>query len=355
MKLNKVFSLILGMGLFVFPVFSQTTLLTDLQTRVNEFSESLVKSLPFNAAIGLNWSDAYIGKVFPSLPPHFGVGVSAGMTSMEIDAFKGLLDMFDAGALGSVGDLTFMPVPAYATEARVGGVFLPFDLGFKFGILPENSLSLGNVKLSYTLLGASLRIAPLELLLSGNPLLLVLPNISVGVGVNYLSGGIGDISIGKAINFSFTLPGKESNSYTLGLSEPKLGLSWETTALDFTLQASKNLLVITPYIGVGVSRATSKAGYGVTTKVKYTENSIDKELTTDAELKNLRDKLESARLGGIDVDANGFESIIENSGVSFRAFGGLSFNIAVIKIDLTGMFNFTDQNWGVSLGTRFQL
>ncbi|MDR1399916.1 MAG: hypothetical protein LBJ41_08345 [Treponema sp.] len=342
MKINKIFAFMLGMGLFVSSVFSQTSKpLSDLQDGVKEFSASLVKSLPFNAAIGLNWSDAYIGKVFPSLPPHFGIGVSAGMTSMKMDAFKKVLDVFDAGALGSLGDLPFMPLPAYAAEARVGGIFLPFDLGFKFGILPENSLPLGDVKLSYTLLGASLRIAPLELLLSGNPLLLVLPNISVGFGVNYLSGGIGDIAIGQNMSFSF------GQNNTLELSQPKLGLSWETTALDFTLQASKSLLIITPYIGVGVSSAKSKAGYGVTTKMKYNSNDVNAD--------SLEKELADAGLD-IDVGTDGFESIIEKRGVvSVRAFGGLSFNIAVIRIDLTGMFNFTDQNWGVSLGTRFQL
>ncbi|MDR1324784.1 MAG: hypothetical protein LBK00_01970 [Treponema sp.] len=354
MKVNKIVALMLGMGLFVSPVFSQTpTPLTDLQKGVNEFSESLVKSLPFNAAIGLNWSDAYIGKVFPSLPPHFGVGVSMGMTSMKIGAFTELLNVFDVGALGSLGNLAFMPLPAYAAEARVGGVFLPFDLGFKFGMLPEGSLPLGDAKLNYTLLGASLRIAPLELLLSGNPLLLVLPSISVGVGVNHLSGGIGDISIGKSMEFTF---GTGTIPYKLKIDQPKLGLSWETTALDFTLQASKSLLIITPYIGVGVSSAKSKAGYGVTTKVTYTDDSgSQQDLTNAANLDSLKNNLETAGLGGIDVDANGFKSIIEDKGVSVRAFGGLSFNLAVIRIDLTGMFNFTDQNWGVSLGTRFQL
>jgi hypothetical protein len=349
MKINKTFALILGMGLCAAPVFSQT--LNDLQEGVKGFSENLVKSLPFNAAIGLNWSDAYIGKVFPSLPPHFGAGVSVGMTSMKMGAFKGLLDVFDAGALGSVGDLAFMPLPSYAAEARVGGVFFPFDLGLKFGVLPADSLPLGDVTLSYTLFGASLRVAPLDLLLAGNPLLLILPNISVGVGVNYLSGGIG-VPIGSGMSFSFNVP--TQGDYTLRLTKPKLGLKWETTALDFTLQASKSLLIITPYIGVGVSSATSRAGYGVTTKMQYGKTGDLKELDAD-QRKDLEKNLEAAGLDDIAVTANGFESIIENSGVSVRAFGGVSLNLTVIRVDLTGMFNFEDQNWGVSLGTRFQL
>jgi hypothetical protein len=76
---------------------------------------------------------------------------------------------------------------------------------------------------------------------------------------------------------------------------------------------------------------------------------------TDAELDELKTNLKAAGLGDIAVTTNGFVSIIENSGVSFRAFGGLSVNLTVIRIDLTGMYNLTDQNWGISLGTRFQL
>jgi hypothetical protein len=270
------------------------------------------------------------------------------MTSMKMDAFKGLLDVFDAG--DALGNFAFMPLPAYAAEARVGGLFFPFDLGLKFGVLPEDSLPWGDVKLSYKLFGASLRVAPLELLLAGNPLLLILPNISVGIGVNYLSGGIG-VPIGSAMDFSFKVV---DQSYTLKLTKPELGLKWETTALDFTLQASKSLLIITPYIGVGVSSATSRAGYGVTTTMKYGETGSETDLTEE-ELQQLKDNLKAAGLSEIAVTTKGFESIIEDTGVSFRAFGGVSLNLTVIRIDLTGMFNFEDQNWGVSLGTRFQL
>jgi hypothetical protein len=348
MKANKLFALVLGMGLLAGPVFSQSTPtpLSKLQDGMQGFSKGLVDSLPFNAATGLNWSDAYIGKLFPSLPPHFGIGVSAGLTSMKMDGFTELLNVFNADALGS---LAFMPLPAYAAEARIGGVFLPFDLGFKFGFFPAGtSFFVDNMTFNYTLVGGSLRFAPLELLLADSMLLLVLPNISLGIGVNHLKGGISDIAVGNGMNFSFTLG---QNTYALALDQPKLGLSWETTALDFTLQVSKSLFIITPYIGLGLSSATSKAGYGVTTKVTYTENGTEQPLETAG----LAEKLGEAGLGGIDVSANGLESIIENKGMSFRAFGGFSFNLAVLRFDITGMFNLLDQNWGVSFGTRFQL
>jgi hypothetical protein len=300
--------------------------MAELQSAVEHFSEDLVKSLPFNASIGLNWSDAYIGKVFPSLPPHFGVGVAGGMTTMKVAGFKELTKAFGAD-LG----LDFMPMPAYVAEARVGGLFLPFDVGLKFGTLPEGTFDLGEVNLGFTLVGASLRWAVIDNL--------ILPKISVGVGVNYLKGNVG-VPVGEG--FKFTL----ANGKVLELAKPELALEWETTALDFTVQASKSLLIITPYIGVGASYAWSKAGYGVTTKLTYDGNPVDS---------TVLDTLKDAIGSGIDVDENGFGRILEDEGLAFRAFGGLSLNLVVIRFDVTAMLNFADMNFGATAGVRFQL
>jgi hypothetical protein len=40
---------------------------------------------------------------------------------------------------------------------------------------------------------------------------------------------------------------------------------------------------------------------------------------------------------------------------SGQIFGGVSFNIFVVKINLAGSYNFISQIWGASAGLRFQL
>ena len=65
------------------PVFSQSEL-DELKSRLDSFSEAMALSLPFNSTIGLNWSDAYIGQ-FLRLPPHFGAGLSVGVTALNIE------------------------------------------------------------------------------------------------------------------------------------------------------------------------------------------------------------------------------------------------------------------------------
>ena len=43
------------------------------------------------------------------------------------------------------------------------------------------------------------------------------------------------------------------------------------------------------------------------------------------------------------------------AGWAFRAFGGLSINLLIAHIDITGMYDFLGQNYGLTLGARVQL
>jgi len=325
--------LFLGLLLCVFiaaPVFSQNSL-EDLRNIMDAFSENMAKSLPFNASMGLNWSDAYIGKFFPALPPHFGAGVSLGYTTLDAGSFNGLLKQF---GIDLPINLSGYPLPGWALEGRLGGFFLPFDIGVKFGWLPID-ISSSDLKLDYLLTGFDLRYALLE----GKGLL---PRLSVGAGFNYLKGGLTK-SIGEERKFDYT--DLSNTRQTLTLEAPKVGISWETATLDFKAQISKTLLIVTPYLGVGASVGWSKAGYKVETKITDTGNNIGTNMANQI----------FGQLGIDNIDANGFFSIKDFNGWSFRAFGGVGLSLAILKIDLTGLFNFIDQNYGISLGARIQL
>jgi hypothetical protein len=326
---------LLMVALALVPGFSQNNPLTDLQDGVNDFSASLAKSLPLNSSLGLNWSDAYIGQLLGP-PPHFGVGLSAGVSTMDFDAVNGLMEILGSGLPFDLGK---MILPGYTSEVRVGGFILPFDAGIKVGILPDFTLS--DISLDYTNVGGDIRYALLE----GNPLL---PVVSLGLGVNYLRGGI-STTVPTGMSFSFT-EGPGGAPHTLALSDAELGFSWETTALDLTAQVSKSFILVTPYLGLGVNYAWSKAGYAVKTDLTYDGTPL-----TAGELAALKSALSTAGLSGIDVDETGFSSIINNDGLGLRLFGGLSFNIAVIRIDLTALYGLLSGDFGGTLGLRFQL
>jgi hypothetical protein len=303
--------------------------LVDLQKNVDAFSSKLADSLPFNASMGLNWSDAYIGK-FLDLPPHFGVGISGGITSLDSVAFGDLLDNFGVSL-----PLDQMLLPAYVVEGRLGGFFLPFDVGVKFGALPQVDFG-DRLKIDYLLAGADVRFAVME----GN---LILPKLSVGVGFNFLKSML-TAPLGSGVSFNVA-------SKSLELSQPEAVFSWETKSIDLKAQLSKSFAIITPYVGLGASYAWSSAGYSVDSKLKYGGQAVD-----SSAISEIKDTLANAGVQGLDnINANGFSSIINVEGWAFRAFGGISLNVLLIRFDLTGMYNFADSNYGVTLGVRVQI
>jgi len=307
----------------------------DLQDNAAEFSEGLAKTLPFNASLGLNWSDAFIGKLFPSLPPHFGVGVSLGMTTMDSPIMKTLSGLLNTKLPVSISK---MPIPAYTAEARVGGFILPFDIGVKVGYLPE--VELFGIGSNYLLVGGDIRYAVLN-----NA---ILPKVSIGVGVNYLQGGV-------FAKMGTDIPGLEFGAgNSISLEKPKVEFTWITKSLDFKAQISKSFLIITPYAGLGASYAWSQAGYSVKAKVNAKVNGQDVEIP-DEGIKELNDYIEDQKIDTLKVSKDGISSLIESNSFGLRAFGGISVNLTVFRIDLTVLYSILDNNYGGSLGFRFQL
>jgi len=328
--------------LFAMPAFSQS--LSSLQSTVDDFSGALAKSLAFNSTMGLNWSDAHIGKLL-GVPPHFGIGLTSGFTTMNFGSMNSLLNMFNV-SLPANANIGGFALPGYALEARIGGFFLPFDIGVKFGYLKLNSdilngllqANIPDFSMDYLLVGADIRYALVGGKKATSPF-----KLSIGVGYNYLKGGIG-MQVPGATPLSFTYKDPSNTSHTLDIPAPTLGLNWQTQSLDFKLQASLKVAIVTPYLGVGATYAKSSAGYEVESKIK-----VDGHTPTSAEKQIIKG------FGINGIDANGFSQINEVTGWSFRTFGGLSINIPFVKFDLTGMYDFISQGYGVTFGVRFQM
>ena len=302
------------------PAFSQVGFsLDEISKTMDEFSENVAKALPFNSSMGLNWADAYIGNF-----PRFGAGLSLGFTTMDDGSLTNIMEYFDISLPSFVSGFSGYPVPGYTFEARLGGFGLPFDIGFKFGTLPLESIN-------YLLVGGDVRFA----ILKQN---VILPAISLGIGFNYMEGGI-ERSIGKDINYSYN---PTDPSYYITVTKPTVNIDWSASSLDFKAQISKSFVIFTPYLGIGASTGWSKANVDVTMKTE-----------TGPELEQLKQIFKEGI--GIDLNDKGFHSETEKpkNGWSFRLFGGLSFNVTVFRIELTGFYNF--DKWGATLGARIQL
>ncbi|MDR3201226.1 MAG: hypothetical protein LBT68_07180 [Spirochaetales bacterium] len=166
-----IFCLAAGLG------FSQTTL-DRYKGGIEDFAEDLAAVLPINSMIGLNWNDAYIGQ-FLGVPPHFGIGFTGGFTTIPYGPIKDLVQDAMGGDSGDIPSLVRsmgIPIPAYTIDARIGGFILPFDAGLKFGYL---KMDISDVKIDYLLVGGDVRYCVLEQLL-------LVPDVSIGLGFNYM-------------------------------------------------------------------------------------------------------------------------------------------------------------------------
>ena len=320
------------LGLPVVNVAAQSDVIDDLDTFKSSFegfSEKFSGSLPMNSMIGLNWSDAYVGQLLPI--PSLGVGVTAGATVMPLAIFEDLTNSLDVGSIDNLPGLG-IPLPGYAVDARVGGIFLPFDIGLKFGTLPE--LDLGNVSAEYTNFGVDLRYAVLD----GG----ILPKLSIGAGYNYLAGAVTTpLGFGETTIASVDLP--DNNTADLLLADPVLDFSWEANVIDFKAQLSKSFLIVEPSIGLGASYGTAGTTSGLTTEV-----SLDGAPTGVS-----IDDVES--IANVEVSDQGVSLSSDVETLEFRAFGGASLNLAIFRLDLGLMYNFTSGAYGGTLGARVQL
>lgn len=277
--------LILSAGVFAAPV-------DEFNGFLGDFLEEINAAMPDNAMLGGNWSDSYIGQ-FLSVPPHFGVGVSGGVTRFPIAALEKAVAMVGPDLPGTI------VMPTASLEGRLGGFVLPFDIGARIGFMPK--VTLKDVEVNLLSFGGDVRFA---LLKSG----VIKPDISLGLGYSHISGSVGYAF--NAGNLGTKIPG-----ITVTGDTKDLGINFKSNVFELKAQISKSFLAITPYVGASGYYAISESDYSVG----------DQE---DSKKENV--------YGG-------------------RVFGGLSLNITVVKIDLSGMYNFTTQNWGANVGVRIQI
>ena len=326
--------------LIAMPGFSQIADISDFTPEMvsdlmDEFTGNLGKSLPFNSSLGLNWSDASIGKF-----PHFGVGFALGFSTMELGAMDELVKLFAPSLPSWLSGFGGFPIPGYSIEARLGGFVIPFDIGFKFGYLPFTSEKNNIEEFNYFNIGGDIRISLFDIFLKDNEKLLnAFPKLSFGIGYNHLSGGLGLSAATSDKVYVYD----EDNQKKITVKAPQFNLDWETNSMDFTLQLSKKIAFFTPYFGIGLSNGWSSAGYSVKTEIEDSEGNLEA----------VRPYFEE--YGIMDLSEYGFSSSQEFSGFSSRLFTGFSLAAKFVIFDFTYLYNFIDKNYGVSFGIRVQM
>jgi hypothetical protein len=318
--------------------FAGTLDFTSFQTAFNTFAQDLADVLPFNASIGQSWSSAYIGQL-----PHLGVGVTVGATTIPfaaVDAIVANLGVTLPSELDYVRQYGF-PIPAYTIDARLGGIFLPFDVGVKVGYLPPDALKQAGVAIAvdYLLAGADVRVA----LLKDEGFV---PALSVGAGYSFMKGKIGvpGLLSGTTSITSFLNP-YDQTYHALDLSNPSLDLQWDTSVIEGKVQLSKRLLILTPYLGAAVG---AHAGGGVSSTLLYDGVAI-----TQAQI----DQIVQAYtlLGQTPPDLSLTGIVVQKEvapALAYRVYGGVSVDLLILSLDLGVGYNISSGSLGGSVNLR---
>ena len=265
---------------------------------LNSFTGTIADYIPDTAAQQNIWADAYIGKVFPSFPPHFGAGFSVGGSLIQSDF---IAEAFSA--MGSPIDINNIFLPTVTVDARVGGLFLPFDIGVHAMKLDPIDLNAGPLgfKAGFMTYGADLRYCVLE----PN---LILPAISVGASFTHSEG-----------------------SFAMNIRNTNTEITYDTNIFAFTAQVSKSILIATPFVGV---RAVYQVGnYNWDANFSYTYE--DKTYTIDLN--------------------NTIEKTFDMADGNYMLFAGVGLNFFVIQTTVTATYDVNKGNFAGALSIHAKL
>ncbi|MFI3257593.1 MAG: hypothetical protein R3Y36_04780 [Spirochaetales bacterium] len=266
---------------------SQTPDATTINEGLNQFVEDFSASV-LNATINQNvYADAYIGKLLPSLPPHFAIGFNTSFA---------MTDMTGLQTAGNQLGITNIPetfaLPYMAADIRIGGLFLPFDIGFTFMKMP--SLSLFDIETDYMTWGADLRYALMEQSTFK-------PAISLGVGYYQSSGNLKVSDSGSSVS-----------------------LAYKTNILTISAQISKTFFgIITPFFAGRFVMADADTGY-------------------DWNVYSLLEGSGSYKKSFAELN-------------QFNIYGGLSVNIFILRLTPSVSYDFTNEIFSGALSARIQI
>ncbi len=185
---------------------------------MDDFAKQLSVAVPQAATQQNVWADAYIGKAFPSVPPHVGGGFNLGLTHIDT---TGIASAAKALNIDNVENSYYFPT--FTADIRIGGILLPFDFDIavmKTGKISTDKIPGANLDVDFLTVGADFRYAVID----GG---LVMPKLSVGMGYFYNQGSFGCDS-----NYA------------------KANVDYKIHTMYAQVQLSKQILMLTPFVGL---------------------------------------------------------------------------------------------------------
>ena len=335
MNLKKILAFMLLISIFSFSAFAfdfgslldgtdakepATFNTENISAGLDDFTFSLIKTAPSTVSHQNMWASAYIGQLL-DLPPHFGGGISMGMAQLKTDGIATVLK-----EMGLNYDVKNLFLPTLTFDARIGGFFIPFDLGIH-GMMIKNPLEF-NIQdtffsIDYGTVGADIRVP----LIKQN---VVLPNLSLGFGYAYSKGNAG-ISVQN-----------ETAKVTAG---------YESQILQATVQVSKKILIVEPFAGVRATLSSNKRNWSWNYDGSKMLDEKTKGLLGEEGLSLLKE--EQYFNSG---DWSGFTINKEDPNYTAQLFAGIGFDFLFIaQGTLNVSFDVVNQIWAGGFSFRVKL
>jgi hypothetical protein len=302
----------------------------SLNAQINEFMRNVGNLIPDSVTQQNVWARA------PTKYGSFGLGATVSATLYDQKSVgkilkgEGLSDF-----IGSKFDLNNLPsdipfLPGGSVELRIGIPGIPLDVGISGMYLPEQiSEYLGEGLLfKYLSVGGDIRFAliqdkhfaiPFTKIRSNNP---AIPGLTLGVGYYFTSLEMG-LYNGEVIATG-------NNWFAGDKYENYLNMQFISSTVVTSLQLSKDLWVITPYVGIKGIYCAKDAGYSWGTKnpvaFKGRNESFD---------------------GGLDYTSKGIKGA---SAWYFEVYGGMALFGQLLTIGVS--YNVITEHVGLSASVR---
>ena len=308
----------------------------DIGKAFESFTDKMTEVLPETTTQLGVWSDAYIGKLFPSVPPHFGLGVTVAGTFIKTKEFSSvaetIVNEINGAAAGASQDFNFsipnaIPFPAYSVNARLGGIILPFDVGLYGSYLKINSLKFEDFTgaITYYSFGGDIRYAVMK----GSTLL---PKISVGAGYIYTHMALG-------VKGSSTYNGIVSFTPASVTANTDMNTKFDLHTLFVQAQVSKKFFILTPYAGMRAYVTASKNHYDYAYSSTYKAGALSGNVPNGSGSE------------AHDYNSNGFAW----GKIQPQLYAGLGLNIFFFDCTLGGCWNPRNNLWSANVSARFKL
>ena len=293
--------------------FSTSTPITTTTDGLDDFCKDLCDSLPNSQTQQNVWAEAWIGKLLPF--PHMGFGINAGASKMDIKALK------DAAAALSIDmkDLKDSYVlPTVTADIRLGGIILPFDAGLTLMSIDTSKIgsmesAMDPVSFDFFTIGGDVRYA----LLQGGG---IRPKVSVGGGFYYTDGSV------------------KVEDDTADAS-----LSFKSTTLFASAQASVKLICLVPFVGG---------------RVLFSKTNVDWEV--DAKWGNIlsgssSDIANVAKWGILPSNFSGSGESGFFEDIHPQLFGGVGFDLLILNITASLSYDIASKIPAGALSVRLAL